>query len=69
MVAGYTAAKVFSATKAKERSELGDYLTEWLEASGGTVEVVDTLVRQSSDRQFHCLSIIVFYRRVTPTTD
>lgn len=66
MVAGYTAAKVFSATKAKERSELGDYLTEWLAASAGTVEIVDTVVRQSSDRQFHCLSIIVFYRVVTP---
>lgn len=66
MVAGYTAAKVFSATKAKERAELGDYLTEWLDASGGTIEVVDTVVRQSSDRQFHCLSIIVFYRRISP---
>lgn len=69
MVAGYTAAKVFSATKAKERSELGDYLTEWLAAQDGTVEVVDTIVRQSSDRQFHCLSIIVFYRRVTPSAE
>ena len=66
MVAGYTAAKVFSATKAKERSELGDYLTAWLAECAGTVEIVDTLVRQSSDRQFHCLSIIVFYRQVTP---
>lgn len=67
MVAGYTAAKVFSATKAKERSELGDYLTAWLVECAGTVEVIDTVVRQSSDRQFHCLSIIVFYRQVTPT--
>lgn len=66
MVAGYTAAKVFSATKAKERSELGDYLTEWLVSCAGTVEIVDTVVRQSSDRQFHCLSIIVFYRTITP---
>lgn len=66
MVAGYTAAKVFSATKAKERSELGDYLTTWLAEVGDTVEVVDTVVRQSSDRQFHCLSMIVFYRQVAP---
>lgn len=66
MVAGYTAAKVFSATKAKERAELGDCLTEWLASCAGTVEVVDTVVQQSSDRQFHCLSIVVFYRQITP---
>lgn len=61
MISGYDGARVFSATKALEREGLGNKLTNWLEANPDK-EVVDTVVRQSSDRQFHCLSIIVFYR-------
>jgi hypothetical protein len=56
----YTGVKVFSATKYKERSQLGDKLTEWVR-SHNEVEVVDTVVRQSSDHEFHCLTIVVFY--------
>ena len=56
----YQAAKVFSATKAKERSELGEALSYWLKENPNVV-VKDTVVRQSSDSEFHCLSIIVFY--------
>ncbi|HZZ83529.1 MAG TPA: hypothetical protein VFE30_03240 [Anaeromyxobacteraceae bacterium] len=58
----FTGVKVFSATKAKEREELGDVLTRWLQ-SNPDVEVVDREVRQSSDNEFHCLTIILFYRR------
>jgi hypothetical protein len=61
VISGYDGARVFSATKALEREGLGNKLTDWLEANPDK-EVVDTVVRQSSDRQFHCLSIIVFYR-------
>ena len=57
----YTGAKVFSATKAKEREALGDSLTLWLRAHP-EVEIVNTVVTQSSDREFHCLAITVFYR-------
>lgn len=53
--------KVFSATKAKERGELGDRLTEWLDAHPD-LKVVDTVVTQSSDQEFHCLTITVFYQ-------
>ena len=60
MVRGYDAVKVFSATKANERVELGTKMSAWL--SENDVEVVDTGVRQSSDNQFHCLSIVVFFR-------
>lgn len=59
----FTGVKVFSATKAKEREELGDVLTRWLQ-SNPDIEVVDRDVRQSSDNEFHCLTIILFYRRV-----
>jgi hypothetical protein len=53
--------KVFTATRAKEREELGDVLTRWLK-DHPEVKVVDKIVTQSSDREFHCLSITVFYK-------
>ena len=52
--------RVFSATKAKDRAELGERVTAWLREAG--VLPVDVQVRQSSDAEFHCLSITVFYR-------
>lgn len=58
----FTGAKVFSATKAKEREDLGDAVTRWLKAHTD-VEIVDKVVTQSSDREFHCLTITLFYRR------
>lgn len=60
----YDSVKVFSATKAKEREALGEVMTAWLRRVEGEIEVVDTRVIQSSDQQFHCLTIVVFYRRV-----
>lgn len=53
--------KVFSATKFKERQALGERLTEWM-AQHPDIEVVQTKVTQSSDAEFHCLTITVFYR-------
>ena len=53
--------KVFSATKAKERELLGERLTEWLDSHPG-VKVIDTVVTQSSDHEFHCLTITVFFK-------
>lgn len=53
--------KVFSATKARERENLGERITDWLEAN--RVTVVDREVTQSSDNEFHCLTITIFYRR------
>ena len=57
---GYRAVKVFTATKAAERERLGELITDWI-AAHPDAEIVDTIVRQSSDQQFHCLSIILFY--------
>ena len=61
-MSGYDAVKTFTATKAQEREALGDRVTAWLDDNPG-VSVLDTKVRQSSDHQFHCLTIAVFYRR------
>ena len=60
----YNAVKVFTATKAKEREALGEVMTAWLRRNEGNIEVLNTEVRQSSDQQFHCLTIVVFYRRI-----
>ena len=52
--------KVFTATKAREREMLGEVVTRWL-AENPRTRVVDKIVTQSSDSQFHCLSITLFY--------
>ncbi|MDI7267816.1 MAG: hypothetical protein QME96_07470 [Myxococcota bacterium] len=57
----FTGAKVFSATKAKERDELGTVITNWI-ATNPQFEILDRVVTQSSDREFHCLTITIFYR-------
>ncbi len=54
--------KVFSATKSKEREQLGEAITNWLERNKD-IEVVDKVVTQSSDSEFHCLTITIFYKR------
>jgi hypothetical protein len=60
----FTGVKVFSATKAKDREELGETVTRWMR-SNADLEVVDRVVRQSSDDEFHCLSIVIFFRART----
>ena len=59
----FTGAKVFTATKAKDREELGDVLTRWLR-DNPKLRVIDKIVTQSSDNEFHCLSITIFYDMV-----
>lgn len=57
----FTGVKVFSTTLARDREAMGDTINRWLEAHPG-IEVVDKEVRQSSDKEFHCLSITFFFR-------
>jgi hypothetical protein len=57
----FTGVKVFSATKAKERDDLGEQVTRWLRANND-LEIVDRIVVQSSDNEFHCLTVVLFYR-------
>jgi len=58
---GYTGVKTFTATTVRDREALGDRVTTWLGANGD-LELVDRTATQSSDKAFHCLSIIVFFR-------
>ena len=57
----FTGLKVFSTTLARDREGMGEQITRWI---GGNpdLEVVDREVRQSSDKEFHCLTITLFYR-------
>ncbi|MBT6175891.1 MAG: hypothetical protein HOI23_01500 [Deltaproteobacteria bacterium] len=57
----FSGVKVFSATKHKERDELGETVTRWLTGQRGRIELVDKIVTQSSDSEYHCVTITVFY--------
>lgn len=50
--------KVFSVTKAREREELGARVSAWIADNPG-VQIVRTIVAQTSDARFHCLSMIL----------
>jgi hypothetical protein len=56
----FNGVKVFSATKFQDRDLLGDRVTHWLREHP-EFEIVDMIVTQSSDAEFHCVTISVFY--------
>ena len=56
----FNGVKVFSATMAQERDQLGEKVTRWLDANP-RVKIVDKIVTQSSDEAFHCLAITLFF--------
>ena len=53
--------KVFAATKQKEREELGETATRWLQERRDQIEIVDKKVTQSSDNEYHCIALTFFY--------
>ena len=57
----FTGVKIFSTTLARDRDALSDRITRWIAENPG-LQVVDQLVRQSSDKEFHCLTVTLFYR-------
>ena len=60
-MASFTGVKVFTTTLARDREAMGEHISRWL-ADHPDLEVVDREVTQSSDKEFHCLSITLFYR-------
>ena len=56
----FNAVKVFSATMAQERDQLGEKITHWLDQHRGW-RIVDKIVTQSSDEAFHCIAITLFF--------
>jgi hypothetical protein len=60
-VINFTGVKVFSTTLARDRENMGENITKWLKENSN-FEIVDKVVTQSSDKEFHCLTITLFYR-------
>lgn len=60
-MAHFTGVKVFSTTLARDREGMGENITRWLRENPA-LEVVDKIVTQSSDKEFHCLTITLFFR-------
>jgi hypothetical protein len=62
-VSTFSGVKIFSATMVAQRQALGETATRWLEEARRRpgFEVVDVVVRQSSDAAYHCISICVFF--------
>jgi hypothetical protein len=58
----FTGVKVFSTTLARDREMMGETITKWLQENP-QVEIVDRTVTQSSDKEFHCLTVTLFYRQ------
>ena len=56
----FNGVKVFSATMFAQRDQLGEQVTAWL-AARPHLKLADVVVTQSSDEQFHCIAITVFY--------
>jgi folate-dependent tRNA-U54 methylase TrmFO/GidA len=57
----FTGVKVFSTTLARDRDQLSERITSWLREHP-ELEMVDQVVTQSSDKEFHCLTFTFFYR-------
>lgn len=63
----FNGVKVFCATKYQDRERLGETVTQWLQMHPG-LALVDLVVTQSSDAEFHCVTISVFYFEKTTRT-
>jgi hypothetical protein len=55
----FSAVKVFSTTLHRDRDTMGDRITQWLREHPELTPVA-TEVTQSSDHEFHCLTVTVF---------
>ncbi|MBJ80509.1 MAG: hypothetical protein CMH60_04250 [Myxococcales bacterium] len=53
--------KIFAATKQKEREELGETATRWIQERLDKIDIVDKVVTQSSDNEYHCIALTIFY--------
>jgi hypothetical protein len=61
----FNAVKVFSATTAMDREDLGERVSRWLR-DNPDADVIDKVVTQSSDAAYHCITITLFYRSPIP---
>ena len=57
--------KVFSSTMYRDRGLLGERVTEWIGAHPNIMPL-EFVVTQSSDSDYHCVTITVFYSEASP---
>lgn len=60
----FNGVKVFFATMFAQRQTLGEEVTAWLEgarAHRAGFQLVDIDIRQSSDKAYHCVSIVIWF--------
>jgi hypothetical protein len=57
----FTGLKIFSTTLMRDREAMGERISQWLKENPD-LEIVERVVRQSSDKEFHCLTIALFWR-------
>lgn len=70
-MSAFTSCKTFCATMVRDRENLGEKVTAWLNnarAERPGFQIVDVVVRQSSDEGFHCITIAVFFNE-TPAKE
>lgn len=60
-ITNFTGIKVFSTTLARDRETMGENITRWIKENPNA-DIVDKVVTQSSDKEFHCLTITLFYK-------
>jgi len=56
----FNGVRIFAATLAREREALGERVTAWIRDNPAK-QIVDVSVTQSSDAEFHCLAITLFF--------
>lgn len=63
----FNGCKVFCATMVAQRQTLGEAVSAWLEGAQARpgFQLVDIVVRQSSDAAFHCITIVIFFKEST----
>ena len=57
----FNSVAVFTATHRRDREALGESATRWLRQRPN-IEIIDWQVTQSSDQEYHCITITIFYR-------
>lgn len=56
----YDGLQVFSATRLRDRNQLGTRIADWMRKNPDKVMVGQRVV-QSSDRSYHCLTVLLFW--------
>lgn len=54
--------EIFTGTKHTDREALGRKVTDWRQRNGSKIEVTEIRTVQSSDNEFHCTTILIFYK-------